>query len=162
MIWRGIRLAISVAAVVLGVSACGGGHASPSRSTHLKGGLVVVLTHGFRIYDPTGYTTAGLTGADIVRSSVRTFSSGGVVDVNVRLTRSGQSSLCRLTRALARRGAQLHHQLPFVVAINGREYKRIYVDYKATPNGICGSPVLEFAGLTRPAAQILIKRIRGS
>jgi hypothetical protein len=80
--------------------------------------------------------------------------------VSIALTNTGTSKLCRLTRALARRGRQLGKQQAFVIEINGRVKSRPRLDHDATPNGICGAPGFEIQGIRRKAAQVLVRLIR--
>ena len=118
------------------------------------------------MYDPAGKVPVELTAADIVRTSVRAELpelqpvGGKYAVVSFALTDTGTSKLCRLTRALARRGRELGKRQAFVVEINGRVKTRPQLDYDATPNGICGAPSVEIQGIRRKEAQALVRLIR--
>jgi hypothetical protein len=119
-----------------------------------------------RIYDPTGKVPVELTAADIVRGSVRAELpelqpvGGGYAVVSIALTDTGTSKLCRLTRALARRGRQLGKRQITVIEINGRVRSRVRIDHDASPKGICGAPGFEIQGIRRKEAQALVRLIR--
>ncbi len=96
----------------------------------------------FRIYDPSNRTTAQVTAADVVSSSVRMVPGAeGSGVVYLRLTREGGRKFAILTRALARRGARVTRPQAFAVEINGRVRSRPHVDYESFPNGIRGTDV---------------------
>jgi len=117
---------------------------------------------GFRIYDPTGRVSTEVTGADLVRSSVRAVHQpGGAATLYLRLTKAGAAKFHSLTRALARRGAQLHRHQSFAVEIGGHVYARPWVDYRADPDGMDGSSGLEMVSVPLAVAQRLAREIRG-
>ena len=116
-----------------------------------------------RVYDPTGLVKTEVTSADVVRSSFRAvLQPGGSAAVVGTLTRAGDSKFCSLTRALARRGARLRRPQHFAFEVAGRVYARPWVDYKAFPNGVCGSPAFEVVGMRLAVARTLVRLIRGA
>ena len=148
-----LRAAIALAgALVLVATGCGGGTSANEFE--------------LRIYDPTGEVPVELTTADIVRSSARAELpelqpvGGRYAVVSIMLTDTGTSKLCRLTRAVARRGRALGKRQAFVIEINGQVKMRPQLDYDATPNGICGAPGIEIQGIRRKEAQALVRLIR--
>ena len=98
-----------------------------------------------RIYDPTGHSHAQVTLAGIVRSQTHVTHIGDLPTgtLGIVFTKAGRTDFCKLTRALARRGARLHdhHELS-AFSVNGRIYARPYIDYRVYPNGLCGVPSL--------------------
>lgn len=99
---------------------------------------------------------------DILRSTARVVRIAGSATVNLNLTMAGELKLCRLTRAVAQRGARLHRQQEIAIAIGGDVYAHPRIDYRTAPNGVCGSPTIEFVGQNLHAAQKLVRLIRGS
>jgi hypothetical protein len=168
---RLVVLLAVLAVLILGFgSACGTNHGKSARSSrvNLTGTLTVVMKknrsarrYELRIYDPAGRVAAAITGAEVVRSSVRVVrESGGRFGLFVGLTKNGASAFCSLTRALARRGARLHSRQRFAVALGSHVYARPWVDYRAFPNGLCSTPGIEWAGMPLPVARRLAARIR--
>ncbi len=117
---------------------------------------------GLRISDLAGRVKAEVTNAGVVRSSVRAVrQAGGAAAVVGVFTKDGASKFCSLTRGLARRGARVHRPQHFAIAVGGRVYARPWVDYRAFPNGLCGSPGFEWGGMQLPVARRLARLIRG-
>ena len=85
----------------------------------------------------------------------------GTAAVFFALTPSGDAKFCRLTRALARRGASLQKPQAFVVEFNGEMKTRPTIDYEANPDGICGAPGIQIEGMTLAEANALVEMIRG-
>jgi hypothetical protein len=128
-----------LAAVVVSLTSCGGSDSDQ---------------FSFRIYDPSGRTKVEVMNADIVRTSVSAVpQGGGKAILSVSFTADGASKFCRLTRALARRGAALDRQQRFALVVNGRVQSRPFVDYDAAPSGLCGSPGIEVQGVPVAVAQ---------
>lgn len=141
-----MRPALLTVVVVVSLTACGGSDSDQS---------------AFRIYDPSGRVKVEVTSADIVRSSARAAPQGGGTAIfSVSFTAGGASKFCRLTRALARRGAALDRRQRFAVAFSDRVQSRPFIDYEATPSGLCGSPAIEVHGLPVTVAQRLVQQIR--
>jgi hypothetical protein len=116
----------------------------------------------FRVYDPMGMVQTELTSADIVRRSAAAGPGhGGDGTLELALTDTGASKLCRLTRSLARRGRALGELQSFVVEVNGRELARPDLDHEATPDGICGAPGIQVNGIPLEYALALADEIRG-
>jgi hypothetical protein len=115
-----------------------------------------------RIFDPSGLVKTEVTNDGVVRSSVRavrqTDASGSLIGT---FTKVGAAKFCSLTRALARRGARLARPQHFAFEVAGRIYTRPWVDYKAFPNGLCGSPGFEVGGMRLAVARSLARLIRG-
>ncbi len=145
------RLLLAAAILVLAVVAagCGGGRSEQKFE--------------LRIYDPTGDVPVELTSADMVRSSAKVVSPfpSEFVAVSFALTDTGTSKLCRLTRAVARRGREFGKRQAFVIEINGRVVLRPKLDHEATPDGICGASGFEIQGMRFKKARALAKLIRG-
>lgn len=115
-----------------------------------------------RIYDPTRQVKTEVTSAEVVRSSVRASrgpAGSGILDF--ALTKPGASRFLSLTRALARRGARLHRNQSFALAIGGRVFSRPFVDYRRFPGGLPGNAGIEVQLPRLAAAQKLAKEIRG-
>jgi hypothetical protein len=102
-----------------------------------------------------------LTTADVVPSSAQAQRlAGGSAVLYVGFTSKGAAKFCRLTRALARRGARLHRQQRFAVAVGFGIYVRPLVDYRASPDGLCGAPGFEVQGMRLALARQLAQQIR--
>ena len=115
-----------------------------------------------RIYDPTGQVKTELTISDIVRSSAMADRSvGGVPALIFTLTKSGQAKFHVLTRALARRGARLHRNQVFAIAIDGHVYATPFIDYKVEPDGIPAGPAMEMNVSSFALAKKLAFELRG-
>jgi hypothetical protein len=114
-----------------------------------------------RIYDPTGRAKEEVTIADVVPSSARASRQpDGSAALSFSFTREGASKFHRLTRSLARRGAEVHRPQRVAIEINGRRHTNV-VDYRAFPNGLDGSAGVQLAMLRLPDAQRLAADIRG-
>ena len=120
-------------------------------------------TEVLRIYDPTGQVKTELTISDIVRSSALADRSiGGVPALVFALTKSGQGKLHVLTRGLARRGARLHRNQVFAIAIDGHVYSTPFIDYKVEPDGIpAGGSGMEMNVSSFALAKKLAFELRG-
>jgi hypothetical protein len=133
----------------------------------LTGTITAVLKQtpggrGLHIYDARRIAKATVTSAEIVRSSVRVVPlSRRYAGLYVGFNRRGRAEFCRLTRALARRGARLHRHQYFVMAADGHVFFRPWVDYQKFPNGLCGVPGFESDHMPIRAARAFAKLIRG-
>jgi len=75
--------------------------------------------------------------------------------------RPGASKFQKLTRALARRGAELRRPQSFALEVNGRVVSRPLVDYHAFPNGFdVGRSGIQIEGMKLATAQRLARQIR--
>ena len=146
---RGMRVVAGVAgSLVLLAAGCGGS----GESQDLQ----------FRIYDAARKVPTEVTTSDIVRQSAEGGPQPtGNAGVFFALTPSGESRFCRLTRALARRGASVKKPQAFAVEFNGEVMTRPTIDYEATPDGICGGPGIQIEGMTLAEADALVEMIRG-
>jgi len=115
---------------------------------------------GVRIYDPSGETKDEVRSGDIVKSSVQVSGVSGLWLLGFQLTPEGGRKLQRLTRALARRGAEAQHPQPFAFSVDGHVYARPTVDYRLTPNGLAAGSGLEISGLRCQVAQRLATEMR--
>ncbi len=115
-----------------------------------------------RIFDPSGLVKTQVTNDDVVRSSVRAIRqpAGSALLVG-NFTKAGATKFCSLTRALARRGSRLRSPQHFAFEVAGRIYTRPWVDYRAVPNGLCGSPGFEVGPMHLTVALSLARLIRG-
>jgi hypothetical protein len=161
---RSVCVVVATALAVV-VSGCGTGDRSGSSPGALTGSIRVVLKADrapeFRIYDPSGSSKIEIGGIDIHRSTARVVRLVGSAAVNLDLTQAGELKPCRLTRAVAQRGARFHRQQEIAIAIDGHVYARPRIDYRTSPRGLCGSPAIEFAGQDLHTAQKLVRLIRG-
>jgi len=115
----------------------------------------------FRTYDPLGYVKVQVTESDVLRRSAHAAREpGGRWSLNFRLTEDGQAKFRRLTRALAKRGAQLHRPLRCVTEINGTVLSRSTVDYRIFPDGYGAEKGMWFPGYRPAAARRLADQIR--
>jgi hypothetical protein len=93
-----------------------------------------------RIYDPTGHSHTQVTLAGIVRRQTHVTHVGNLPTgtLGIVFTKAGRTDFCKLTRALARRGARHHnhHELS-AFEVNGHIYARPSIDYRVAPNGLC-------------------------
>jgi hypothetical protein len=162
-------LASCCAAVVLTASttACSGTHhGSNQRAENLTGTITAVLKQkprrrGLHIYDARRIAKTTVTSADIDRSSIRVVPlSKRYAALYVGFTRRGRLEFCRLTRALARRGARIHRHQYLIIAADGRVFARPWIDYQKFPNGLCGVPGFESDRIPIRAARDLAKLIR--
>jgi hypothetical protein len=121
-------------------------------------------TFELRIYDPANNAKAGLTVADVVRSSARAESgeTAGSGLLYFRFTRAGVLKFRRLTRELARRGSRVHRLQRLTIEINHRVYERPTVDYRVFPDGLDASQGLEIDRLTLSVASRLAQEIRNA
>jgi hypothetical protein len=105
-----------------------------------SGGMVTL-----RIYDPAGHIHTRVTLAGIARRETHVTHLGNLPTgtLGIVFTKAGRRGFCKLTRALAHRGARLHnHHESSAFAVNGHIYARPYIDYRVAPNGLCGVPAL--------------------
>jgi hypothetical protein len=147
------RLTVSVLLVVT-ASLAVAAWSAPARS--------VTSRQLLRIYDPTRQVKTELTISDVVRSSVladRTV--GGVPALAFTLTKAGAAKFHVLTRALARRGARLHRNQVFAIAIDGHVYATPFIDYKVDPDGIPAGPDMEMNVSSYALAKKLAFELRG-
>jgi hypothetical protein len=148
-------------------TACSGSHhGSSQRPGDLTGTITAVLKQtpggrGLHIYDARRMAKATVTSGDVVRSSVRVVPlSRRYATLYVGFNRRGRAQFCRLTRALARRGARLHRHQYFVIAADSRVFFRLWVDFQKFPSGLCGVPGFESDRMPIRAARALAKSIR--
>lgn len=114
------------------------------------------------MYDPRRLIHTQLTLSDFVRSATRaSISAFGQPEVKLTLTHAGEAALCLLTRGLARRGAQLHHQQQQATAFDGRVISRPYVDYRRYPHGICGASHQTILTSNARTARRIAQALRG-
>jgi hypothetical protein len=115
-----------------------------------------------RIFDPSGLVKTQVTNDDAVRSSVRAVRQpAGSAMLVGNFTKAGATKFCSLTRALARRGSRLRSPQHFAFEVAGRIYTRPWIDYRAFPNGLCGSPGFQVGGMRLSVARSLVRLIRG-
>jgi hypothetical protein len=114
-----------------------------------------------RIFDPSRLVKTEVTNDDVVRSSVRAVRQpAGSASLVGDFTKAGATKFCSLTHALARRGSRLRRVQHFAFEVAGRIYTRPSVDYRAFPNGLCGSPGFQVDGMRLAAARSLARLIR--
>jgi hypothetical protein len=160
-----VRIAVVLAAliVLLGSAGSATGAGTPNglaTSVSVAAASVTASPFELRMYDPARLAKIEVTTADVVPSSARASRQpGGSGRLYFRLTRQGAMKFHTLTLALARRGARLHHSLPFAVEINSRVRARPLVDYRAFPDGLNGASGVEI-GMPLPLAQMLARQIR--
>jgi hypothetical protein len=135
--------------------------AIPGGSTRLQR-LKSVSTAGLYIYDARRLNSVVVTPRDVVRTSIHVARDSGRPALAGQFTRFGASKFCRLTRALAQRGRRLHRPQHLVMQVNGAVYARPYVDYRAFPSGLCGTPGFEVVGTDPALAAELARKLRGS
>jgi hypothetical protein len=120
----------------------------------------VAVAGGLRIYDPAQLVRATVTSADVSYAHADTSPQTGQALVELGLTARGVHSFCTLTRALAVRGARRHSFQHLAVAVDGHVYARPFIDYRANPRGLCGSPAFEIAVATPALAHELAAEIK--
>jgi hypothetical protein len=114
-----------------------------------------------RIYDPSGRVSAEVTEADVISSSVKTWSGAGAgTSINLELTAHGRASFLRLTRRLAHRGAKLHDVQHFAIAVDDRVYSRPFIDYRMSPDGLDATGGVQIANIPSKMAERLAAEIR--
>jgi len=114
-----------------------------------------------RIYDPTGRANLEVTIADVVRSSARASRQpDGSAALSFSFTSEGAGKFHRLTRSLARRGAEVHRPQRVAIEIDGLRHTSV-IDYRAFPNGFDGGAGVQLLVLRLPDAQRLAADIRG-
>jgi hypothetical protein len=152
---------------VMVTAGCGASRNSAGSATAAPAGglapaqqLTHVSTAGLFVYDTASEVNVVVTRADVIRSSVRAVHAGYGWSLVGDFTGRGAAKFCDLTRALAHRGARLHHHQRFAFQVAGRIYARLFVDYRATPNGLCGSPGFEVTALTHGVARKIAVEIR--
>jgi hypothetical protein len=124
--------------------------------------LKSVSVSGLYIYDARRLNSVVVTPSDVVRSSIHVARGSGHPALAGQFTRIGASKFCRLTLALAQRGRRLHRPQHFVVQVNGAVYARPYLDYRAFPSGLCGTPGFEVVGTDPALVAKLARKLRGS
>ena len=116
----------------------------------------------FRVYDSKGLIHARITLAGLVRA--KTSASHGTKstmgELTLVLNRTGARANCRLSRGLAHRGARLHRVQHEIVTIDDWS-TQLFVDYRASPDGLCGIRTLTFSNMSFPTARRLAQSIRG-
>lgn len=115
-----------------------------------------------RIFDPTGAIKVQVTSAEVALSTVRAVSTPtGEAALVGKFTARGRVKFCTLTRGVAKRGTRLHHDQHIAFAVAGHVIGRPTIQSRLFPNGLCGSPSFEVAGLKLAEARRLSRAIRG-
>lgn len=123
--------------------------------------LVLVSNAGLYIFAPGHFAWGVVTPDEVVRSSIHVVRRPGHhAAVALSFTAVGSAAFCRLTRAAAERGEAVHRNQHFVVQVNGAIFGRPFVDYRAFPNGLCGTPGFEFVAEDPALAVKLAREIR--
>jgi hypothetical protein len=152
-------------ALAASTAGCSDGHSrSSKRSGDLTGTITAVLkpsARGLHIYDARQIVNTTIASGDIDRSSIRVEPlSGGRASLYVGFNARGRRKFCRLTRALAHRGARLHRHQYFVIEVSGRDLERPWIDYKTSPDGLCGTPGFELDNMETRTARTVARMIR--
>jgi len=115
----------------------------------------------FRTYDPRGFVKVEVGSSDVVRRSAYALREpDGWWSLNFQLTKQGQAKFRRLTRALAKRGAQLRRPLRCVTELNGTVLSRSTVDYRIFPDGYGAERGMWFPGYRSETARRLADQMR--
>ena len=162
---RGFASSAALLALAASTVACSDGHSrSSQRSGDLTGTITAVLkpsARGLHIYDAQRIVNTTITSADIDRSSIRVIPlSGRNASLYVGFNARGRRRFCRLTRALAHHGTRLHRHQYFVLEVSGRVLERPWIDYKTSPEGLCGSPGFELDQMETRTARTVARMIR--